>query len=165
MVDFSINALVVRPVQRCFEKTAGYIASKHPGADRLEIEHDLKVLMFDTTSTMIVSTVILAYYRTIALVTAAALIAFFYFARRIIDTTIVPLKPKEDTRSLVEDLTTYTRNLVGGAKSPAPEKTLGEKIKSTFHQENDIIIGKVVLFKLPHHPLPQLIGMIFTRNS
>ncbi|HUD01697.1 MAG TPA: hypothetical protein VMR37_05185 [Rhabdochlamydiaceae bacterium] len=170
MVDFSIKALTapfVPQAQRCFAKTARYVARKHPGISLNEIEYDLKALMFDTTSTMIVTTVALAYFKTIALVTAAALIVFFYLVRRIIDQTITPLQPQENTQSVLAHIKTFIATVCSRAPAepPASKKTVREKIKATFHQGNDIVIGTVVLFKLPHHPLPHVISMVFTRSS
>jgi hypothetical protein len=167
MVDFSIQTvtdLFVVPARRCFEKAAGHIASKHPRVERGEIYYDLKALVFDTTSTMIVTTVALAYFKTIALITAVALIIFFYLVRRIIET--IPLPPlKKDHRPILGGIANLTRKLVSRNENTAPPKTTREKITATFSQGNDIAIGTVVLFKFPLHPLPQVIRMIFTRSS
>jgi hypothetical protein len=169
MVDFSIKALTapfVPQAQRCFAKTARYVAGKHPGISLNEIDYDLKALFFDTTSTMIVITVALAYFKTIALVTAAALLVFFYLVRTIIDQTIIPLQPQENTQSTLAAIKNFIGTLFSRSPAiPAPQKTVRQKIKSAFHQGNDIVIGNVVLFKLPHHPLPHVLSMVFTRSS
>src|ERR1700733_6985291 len=96
MADFSIKALTapfVPPVKDYLDKTAKFITSKDPSLDPDQVNHDVKVLMFNAATALIVSTVSLAYFKMIALVTAVALVVIFYLVRRIVDETFYPPKP------------------------------------------------------------------------
>lgn len=161
MVELSINFItrpLVAPINRSFDKATHYFASKHPGANIAEINHDLKALVFDAASAMLVSAVVLAYFKTIYLTTAIALIVAFYLFRRIIDETM----PKESPRpNPLKDVIGQTKAITEQSGQP----TLTEKIKPYFYQGDEIFIGNVILLKLLHHPLPKFLVMLGSRSS
>ncbi len=169
MADFSIKSLTtpfIPSAHRCFDKATRYIIHKHPRAIPAEVKHDLQVLTFNTASAIMASTIGLAYFKTLSLVAAFALATLFYLVRRIINETMVPLPPPNNERSsLLKEVANLTSALIPQDKKPATtEKTMKEKIKSTFHQGGDIVIGSIVILKLTHQPLPRMINMIFTRT-
>ena len=167
MADFSIKALTapfIPIAHRCFDKATRYVISKYPSANPIEVKHDLQVLTFNTASLITISAVGLAYYKMISLVAAFAFSAFFYFMRCLIHETLAPLPPATAGQSkLLNEITAITSKLIHQEQKPAT-KTIGEKIKSTFHQGDDIVISGIVILKLTHQPLPRMIHMIFTRT-
>ncbi len=125
MVDFSINALTapfVPPVARYFDKTTKFIISKHPELklNPDQVNHDLKVVMFNAATALLVSTLAMAYFKTIALVTAVALTILFYLVRRIVQESIFPPKPPSETTTVLQDALTIGRSMLPARRLPAP---------------------------------------------
>ncbi|HEY5236167.1 MAG TPA: hypothetical protein VIJ14_08320 [Rhabdochlamydiaceae bacterium] len=171
MVDFSIKALTapfVPPVQRYLDKTAKFITYKNRALDPDQVNHDVKVLMFNAATALIVSTVSMAYFKMIALVTAVALVVIFYLVRRIIDETFLPPKPPSETAGTLQSVLAIGRSLLPERKLPAPvapqSKPLKEMVKEFFSQGDAIVISSVVLFKMTHYPTPTVIKMFLTRS-
>jgi energy-converting hydrogenase Eha subunit E len=169
MGDFSIKALTapfVPPVQRYFDKTTKFIISKNPALVPEQVDHDVKVLMFNAATALIVSTVSLAYFRTIALVTAVALVVIFYLVRRIIDET--PKRLPSETSSTLQDVVAKGWSLMPKRAVQIPvatqSKPLKERFQEFFRQDDAIVIGHVIVFKLTHYPMPTIIGMLLTRS-
>lgn len=156
MVELSIAFMtrpLVAPVNRSFDKATRYIASKHPSANTAEINHDLKALVFDAASAMLVSTVVLAYFKTISIATALALIGALYLFRRVVDETMPKAISRPDPlKSVIEQTKAITEQ--------SGQPTLTEKIKPYFYQGDEIFIGNVILLKLLHHPFPKFLEMI-----
>lgn len=172
MVDFSIKALTapfVPHVERYFDKTTLFIISKNPKLDHEQVDHDVKVLMFNATTALMASVVSSAYFRRIALVTAAALIVLFYLVRRIIDVTFYPPKLPSETSTTMQQVQAMGQSLLPkrGLQIPIiPQpKSLKEKFQDFFRQGDAIVIGNVVLLKMTYYPMPTVIGMFLTRRS
>ena len=165
MIGFSaLTAPFVPSFNRCFEKITSYIVKKNPDVLAPIVNQDLKAIMLNVTATLLVTTAALAYFKMIATITAVVLAVLFYLIRRIIWETIVPIDIQKETAKLVSDLKTQTLALMPAGLAPSPSKT--EPVKKDFYQGYDIGIGSLVIFlKLPHYPLPKMIGMIFTRGS
>jgi energy-converting hydrogenase Eha subunit E len=171
MVDFSIKAVTapfVHITNRCFDKITRYIVEKNPGALPLVVDHDLKVLMFDVATSLMVSTIALAYFKMIALVTAVALGVFFYLVRKVFAEAIVPVEIPKEKPGLLHDIKELTVALLPKGRASAPSeaqtKSIKERLNETFYQGDDVVIGSIVFLKMTHHPLPRMIGMIFTRS-
>jgi hypothetical protein len=174
MIDFSIKAVTapfVPPVQRYLDKTATFIKSKNPALDADQVNHDVKVLMFNAATALIVSTVFMAYFRTIALVTAVALVVIFYLVRRIIDETFTPPKPPGPP----SEAANFFQEMLARVRPYAPErilqvpiapqsKPLKEMIQEFFSQGDAVVISSVVLFKITYNPTQAVIGMFLTRS-
>jgi hypothetical protein len=172
MIDFSIQALiapVVPPVERYFDKVTNFIMLKNPKLDREQVDHDVKVLMFNATTALIASAVSSAYFRRIALVTAVALIILFYLVRRIIDETFHPQKAPSETPTIMGQVREMGQSLLPkrGLQIPiaVQPKSLKEKFQEFFRQGDDIVIGRIVLLKTTHYPMPTVISMFLTRRS
>jgi hypothetical protein len=170
MIDFSIKTFTapfVPMTNRCFDKITKYIVMKHPGVPTLVVNHDLKVLMFNAATSLLVSTIAIAYFKMMALITAVASVFLFYLARQIIAETIVPielLKESSESSSLLQNIAKQTHVLIPAIANKAKKKSTKEKMKEAFYRGDDILIGSVVLLKLTHYPLPKMMGMIFTRS-
>lgn len=156
MVELSISSVIsplVAPVNRSFDKATNYLVRKHPGANAAEINHDLKAVVFDAASAIMVSVTALAYFKIIYLTTAIGLIGAFYLLRRIVDETM----PKENNRpNPLKDVIAETKAVMEKAGQPS----LKDKIKPYFYQDDEIFIGKVILLKLPYQSFPKLLGMM-----
>jgi hypothetical protein len=156
MVELSINFItrpLLRQVNRSFERMADCIHSKHPDANPQEIDHDLKALAFDAASAMLVSAVVLAYFKTIHLAAAVLMIGALCLFRRVIHEAM----PKESNRpNPLKDVIEQTKALTEQSGQP----TLTEKIKPYFYHGDEISIGNVILLKLLHHPVPKFLEMI-----
>lgn len=169
MVGFSITALTapfVPPVQQYFDKTTKFITSKNPDLAPDKVDHDVKVLMFNAATALIVSTVSLAYFRTITVVTAVGLIVLFYLARRVIDETPKRL-PSEASTTLQEVQKvglSLTPKRILRVPIATQRKPLKEMFLEFFRQGDAIAIGNVVLLKITHYPMPTVIGMLLTRS-
>jgi hypothetical protein len=171
MVDFSIKALTtpfVPPVKQYLDKTAKFITDKNRALDPDQVNHDVKVLMFNAATALIVSTVSMAYFKMIALVTAVALVVIFYLVRRIIDETFSPPKLPSETATTLQSVVALGRSLAPGRKLPTPiapqSKPLKEMVKEFFSQGDAVVISSVVLFKMTHYPTPTVIKMFLTRS-
>jgi hypothetical protein len=172
VVDFSIKALTapfVPPVRRYFDKTTKFIISKDPALALDQVNHDVKVLMFNAATALIVSTATLAYFRKIAVVMAVALVVLFYLVRRVIDETFHPPKAPSETSTTLQEvmsigLSLIPKRTVQIQAAPQP-KPLKEKFKEFFIQDDAIGIWNVVLLKITHYPMPTVIGMFLTRRS
>jgi len=163
MAEFSISNIIrpfVAPANRSFDKATNYIASKHPLANPEEINHDLKALVFDGASALLVSAVALAYFRIIYLTTAIALIGVSYLLRRIVDETLPKANNEQGSLKEAIEETTDLMKKAGLAKGPS----VTENIKPYFYREDEIFIGSVVLLKLPYQPLLKFLGMISSRS-
>jgi hypothetical protein len=161
MVDFSIRSLIITPVNRHFEHATNFITHRYHEIDASKINHDLKVLMFNSSTALIVSTVSMGYLKMIALVTAVVLAVLFYLVRRLIAETIAsPQKTLAD-----EVLETARSKLPANRlKLAAPEKPWRERIREYLCQNDNVVIGTIVIMKLTHYPTRQLIEMLLTRS-
>lgn len=161
MVDFSIRSLIITPVNRHFEHATNFITHRYHEIDASKINHDLKVLMFNSSTALIVSTVSMAYLKMIALVTAVVLAVLFYLVRRLIAETIAsPQKTLAD-----EVLETARSKLPANRlKLAAPEKPWRERIREYLCQNDNVVIGTIVIMKLTHYPTRHLIEMLLTRS-
>ncbi len=176
MIDFSIKAVIapfVPPVKQYLDKTANFIISQNPTLDRDQVNHDVKVLMFNAATALIVSTVFMAYFRTITLVAAVALAVIFYLVRRIIDETFSPTNPPgppgpPSEANIFQAVLAMGRSLVRERGLPAPvapqSKPLKEMIQEFFRQGDAVVISSVVLFKITYNPTQAVIGMFLTRS-
>lgn len=156
MVELSISYVIrplVAPVNRSFDKATNYFVSKHPGANTAEINHDLKAVVFDAASTMLVGVVALAHFKIIYLTTAISLTVAFYLLRRIVDET---MPKKSNCPNPLKDVIAETQAIMEKNGQPS----LQDKIKPYFYQDDEIFIGKVILLKLPYQSLPKLLGMM-----
>jgi len=148
MVNFSIETLTA-PVNRYFDKATQLIVSTNPTLDAEKVNHDLKTLMFNGATALVVSTVFLAFLRKIALGTGTPLVALFYLIRYVVDKTFHP--PSEAT-SVSEDV----------------EKTgasLREKLQEYFVQGDSIVIRNITVYKITHYPMTTVIEMLLKRSS
>ncbi|MBS0647764.1 MAG: hypothetical protein JSS10_00900 [Verrucomicrobia bacterium] len=160
MAEFSLSPIIkplTIPLNRCLDRATDYVLSKHPEASGADVNHDLKALVFDAASAMMVSTIALAYFKAIYWTTALVLIAAFYLLRRVVDETM----PKEDSKpDLLQPLLDKTKDLAGKAGLAPAAPSLKEKIKPYFYQGDEIFIGKVVLLKVTRQPLAKVLKMI-----
>lgn len=162
MAELSISSIIhpfIGPANRSFENVTNYIVRKHPLANPKEINHDLKALVFDAASVLLVSAVALAYFRIIYLTTAIALIGVSYLLRRIVDALPKENNEQGSLKEAIEETTDLMKK-AGLAKGPS----VTENIKPYFYQGDEIFIGSVVLLKLPHQPLLKFLGMISSRS-
>jgi hypothetical protein len=172
MVDFSIKALTapcVPPVQEYFKKTTTFIIKKYPELklDFDKVDHDLKVVMFNAATALLVSTLAMAYFKTIALVTAVALTVLFYLVRRIVQESIFPPKPPSETTITLQDVVQKGLSLLPARRLPAPSpphKSIRERVKETFYHGDDIGWGPLVILKTTYYPMPIVIRIFLTRS-
>ncbi len=175
MGDFSIQALTapfVPRVERYFNKTTTFIISQNPELDREQVDHDVKVLMFNATTAVMATAVSSAYFRRIAVVTAVAFIILIYLVRRIIDETFhppKPLRPPSETSTTLQQVREMGQSLIPKRRLQIPTaiqpKSLKEKFQDFFRQGDAIVIGNVVLLKMPYYPMRTVISMLLTRSA
>jgi hypothetical protein len=170
MVDFSIKALTapfIPPVQSYFDRTTKFVITKYPELDFDKVNHDLKVVMFNAATALMVSATVLAYLKAIALVTAVALTVLFYLVRRIIQESIFPPKPPSETTVVLQGVLDVGLSMRPARRLPAPTppyKSIRERVKETFYHGGDLGWGPLVILKTTYYEMPTVIKMFLTRS-
>ena len=156
MVDFSIRSLIITPINRHFEHATNFITHRYHEVDASKINHDLKVLMFNSSTALIVSTVSMGYLKMIALVTAVVLAVLFYLVRRLIAETILSPEPPTEPLPVLQETQERAKSLMPPQRFrpelAAPEKPWRERIKESLCQNDNVVIGTIVIMKLTHYP-------------
>ncbi len=163
MVNFSIQTIIsplVKPTNDCFYKANSYVISKNPKSSAADIDHDLKALIFNAASIIIISATAMAYLKIIYLTTAAAVITIFYLFRRVIDETMKSSIPEKAERAnFFDNILLFTQN-----KTQMPPVNLPAPIRSWasyfYYDENTLSIANIHIWKFTKYPLIEVLRMI-----